>query len=94
MARSKVEDKDVKVMPVSLLAPQDNVIVLDEAGYLLNPVLRMSLRLTLFFSPNLENVKMWRGKMYVLDIFDRFYFRVILLLLLLQFFEDNSDVCW
>lgn len=32
--------------------------------------------------------------MYVLDIFDRSYFRVILLLLFLQFFEDNSDVCW
>lgn len=31
--------------------------------------------------------------MYVLDNFDRSYLRVILLLLLLQFFEDN-DVCW
>lgn len=58
MARSKVEDRAVKVMPVSLPAPQDNVIVLDKAGYLLHPVLRMSLLLTLFFSPNLENVKM------------------------------------
>ena len=32
--------------------------------------------------------------MYVLDIFDRSYFRVILLLLLLQFFEGTSDVHW